>query len=431
MNIVFIGPTGAGKSVQAQRIAEQFDLIHIVSGDLIRENMAIQTESGTLVKKYMDQGELVPDEVMETLVTERLQQIDGQRGFILDGYPRTRHQARTLQDTLNQLGRSPNVIIYLKVSDEEIIRRSEENAERTQARLKVFHRQAAPIIDYYRTSGKLVVIDGEGTIEQVHQALMETLEAVNRYETPIASREETDQIQALKSVSPLLSPEQATVGSLDLGLLGAPGSGKGTQAERLCQHLNLVHVATGNLFREHLKNQTELGKLAKTYMDRGELVPDDVTEAMVRERLSRPDTQHGFILDGFPRTLSQAEALTEIMTDMGRRLDAILYLKVSDDEIIKRLSGRMICRECQTPFHKIHHPFKTCPYNRCQGEYLYQRDDDKPETVQARLKTFHGQTAPLINYYTKAGLLTKIDGEAEASEITARMLVAIEALIVH
>jgi adenylate kinase len=215
---------------------------------------------------------------------------------------------------------------------------------------------------------------------------------------------------------------------MNIVLLGGPGSGKGTQADRLCEQLNVPHIATGDLFRENLKMETELGKLAKGYMDCGELVPDDVTVAMVRERFSRPDAQAGFVLDGFPRTLAQAEALTNLLTKMGRQLDGVFYIKVSDEEIVRRLSGRIICKECQTPFHKIFNPFQRCPYNKCEGEYLYQRDDDKPETVRARLETYHTQTAPLIDYYDQAGLLIEIDGEGEVLEITKRTLAAVQRL---
>jgi adenylate kinase len=466
MNIIFIGPSGAGKGTQAEKVAAKFNLVHIASGDLFRENLEAQTELGLQAQKYMDQGELVPDEVTEAIITERLEALDSQPGFILDGYPRTKYQAQALHETLTRLERKPDVVIYLKVSDKEIIRRipgrltckkcqkpyhkihnppqkpftcdrcggelyrrNDDTVERAQARLKVFHRQTAPVIDYYEARGKLAIINGERTIEEVYQDMVAAIEAAARHEVRQATQEETTQIKLLKRITPALSQAQIKHRSLDIGLLGGPGSGKGTQAEQLCRHLSLVHIATGNLFRENLKNETELGKLAKTYMDRGELVPDDVTEAMVRERLSRPDAQQGFILDGFPRNLSQAEALTEMLTDMGRRLDAMLYIQVPDEVILQRLSGRMICRECQIPFHKIHKPFKTCPYDKCQGEYLYQRDDDNPETIRTRLETYHGQTAPLIDYYTKAGILIKIDGEGDVAEITTRMLVAVENIV--
>lgn len=150
---------------------------------------------------------------------------------------------------------------------------------------------------------------------------------------------------------------------------------------------------------------------------------------MVEKRLSQADTERGFILDGFPRTLPQAEALTEILANLGRQLQAVLYLKVSDAEIIKRLSGRVICRECQTPFHQIFNPFKECPNHKCEGEYLYQRDDDKPETIRARLDTFHRQTAPLINYYMENGVLVEIDGEGEVTDVNERMLSAARNLV--
>ena len=193
-------------------------------------------------------------------------------------------------------------------------------------------------------------------------------------------------------------------------------------------NLSYPHIATGDLFRENLKKETDLGKLAKSYMDRGELVPDDVTEGMVSERLARPDTEAGFIMDGFPRTLGQAEALTDILNDMQRRIDAVLYIKVSDEEIINRLSGRFICRNCQTPFHvKFKPPSQEGVCDACGGE-LYQRDDDNPETIGARLKTFHGQTAPLIDYYSKAGLLIEIKGEGDVSDVTKRTMASVAAL---
>ena len=459
MNIVFIGPSGAGKGTQAEKIAAKFNLIHLSSGDLFRDNLKRQTELGLLAKKYMEVGELVPDEVTEAMIKDRLHQTDTEKGFLVDGFPRTKYQAKAVDEILRGLGRSLDAIIYLKTSDEEITinripgrltcrdcqqpyheihcppkepfvcdtcggdlyRRNDDTPERTTARLKVFHRQTAPVVDYYQESGKLIIIDGDGSVNQVYGAIVDALEAVGRQEARTATREETQQIQALKDVTEALSSEQASR-SLDIVLLGAPGSGKGTQAERICKELDLLHVATGDLFRENLKNETELGRLAKTYMNRGELVPDDVTEAMVRERLSRPDAQSGFVLDGFPRTLPQAEALTEIMTEMGRRINGVLYIKVSDEEIVNRLSGRIICKECQTPFHKIFNPFKSCPFNKCEGEYLYQRDDDNPETVRARLKTFYGQTAPLIEYYRTAGLLIEIEGEGDVSEVTAKVL---------
>ena len=216
---------------------------------------------------------------------------------------------------------------------------------------------------------------------------------------------------------------------MNIVLLGVPGSGKGTQALRVGQQLDVPTIATGDLFRKNVDEETELGLMVKKYLDQGGLVPDDVTSAMVQERLAQPDTQTGFILDGFPRTLTQAESLTEMMADMNRQIDIGLYIDVADDKIVERLSGRLVCRECQTPFHKIYNPFKTCPFDKCeQGEYLYQRDDDNPETVRTRLKTFHSQTKPLIEYFRQAGILVEIDGVGEVSEVFERAIAAIKAV---
>jgi adenylate kinase len=186
---------------------------------------------------------------------------------------------------------------------------------------------------------------------------------------------------------------------MDLVLLGAPGSGKGTQAEHLRRELALTHVASGDLFRHHLQEKTALGVQAGEYMARAALVPDPITIAMLRERICRPDAAKGVLLDGFPRTMEQAIALNEMMAGLGRAIDAVLYVGVPDEELVDRLSGRLVCRECQAPFHRTANPFKTCPYGKCRGEHLYQRPDDAPATVRARLVTFHRQTAPVIDYY--------------------------------
>lgn len=208
---------------------------------------------------------------------------------------------------------------------------------------------------------------------------------------------------------------------MNIVLLGAPGSGKGTQAKRLQELLGLPHVASGDLFRDNLQRNTELGQLARTYMERGDLVPDDVTIRMLRKRLERPDVAQGVILDGFPRTQAQAEALDQMLAELERALDCVVYLSVPDEELVNRLSNRLICKECQRSFHRIFNPFHSCPEGRCHGEYLYQREDDKPETVRARLATFHDQTRRLIDYYEKRKLLVRVSGTGSMDEVTDRI----------
>jgi adenylate kinase len=204
---------------------------------------------------------------------------------------------------------------------------------------------------------------------------------------------------------------------MDLVLLGAPGSGKGTQAAFLEAELGVKHIASGDLFRENLRNRTALGLRADEYMRQGALVPDEITIAMLRERLQRSDAQAGVLLDGFPRTMEQAIALSEMLETLKRQIDGVLYVEVADEDLVERLSGRMICRECQTPFHRTANAFRSCPRRMCSGEHLYQRTDDAPETVRARLKTFHHQSEPVIDYYRLLNLLATVPGSGTLEEV--------------
>ena len=208
-------------------------------------------------------------------------------------------------------------------------------------------------------------------------------------------------------------------------MLGPPGAGKGTQAEILAQKLGLVHVSSGDLFRENLSNQTELGKLAQTYMSKGELVPDDVTIAMVKERLSRPDCAKGAVLDGFPRTPAQAEALNKILAEMNAKVDLVPLISVPNDVLVERLSGRWMSKSGRV-YHALYNPPKVKWVDDIDGTPLYQREDDKPETVQRRIDVYYEQTAPLIDYYRQAGLLVEIDGTQEIEKVTEDILKAIK-----
>lgn len=208
-------------------------------------------------------------------------------------------------------------------------------------------------------------------------------------------------------------------------LLGAPGAGKGTQAVMLCEKLNLVQVASGDLFRKALSEETELGLKAKEYMDKGQLVPDEITIQMVMERLAAPDCRNGAILDGFPRNLSQAEALDKELEKQSKMIDKVVYIKVAEEELMKRLGGRWICRNCQTPYHEVDNPPKAAGIcDRCGGE-LYQRDDDNEETIKKRLKVYFAETSPLIDYYSQAGKLLEINGEGSAAEVNLRIVAAL------
>ncbi|MBJ7286242.1 MAG: adenylate kinase [Candidatus Nanopelagicus sp.] len=201
-------------------------------------------------------------------------------------------------------------------------------------------------------------------------------------------------------------------------LVGPPGAGKGTQAVQLAKHYKIPHISTGDIFRANLKNGTELGKQAQSFMDRGELVPDSVTNEMVRERLGNSDVGNGFLLDGFPRNTNQAEVLDGILKAKNMPLDAALELKIDHAEIIKRLSGRRTCRGCGASSHiEFEKPKVAGVCDKCQGE-LYQREDDKEEVVSRRLEIYSEQTEPIISFYKSAGLLKNISALGEVSEIT-------------
>jgi len=205
-------------------------------------------------------------------------------------------------------------------------------------------------------------------------------------------------------------------------ILGAPGAGKGTQADIICQEMNLPHIASGDLFRQALEERTKLGLLAKSYMEQGKLVPDEITIKMILERISSPDCAAGCLFDGFPRTLEQAKALHKALDKQGESIDKAIYIEVHDEELVKRLSGRWICRSCQTPYHLIASPPKVqgkC--DKCGGD-LYQRPDDKAETVRERLKVFHDLTIPMLDYYSKQNKLIKVNGNLGIQEVAKEIL---------
>ena len=209
-------------------------------------------------------------------------------------------------------------------------------------------------------------------------------------------------------------------------LLGAPGAGKGTQADVLCAEYQLPHIASGDLFRDNLKRATPLGQLAKTYMDKGELVPDDVTIKMIRERLQAPDAKGGALLDGFPRTVAQAEALDGLLAEFGGKVTVVLYIKVAEKSLLERLSGRWICRGAQQhAYHLLFNPPKVAGKCDVDGTALYQRDDDTAAVQARRIKVFLEQTAPLIAFYGQRGQLVDVNGELAIGPVTDALRAAV------
>ncbi len=213
---------------------------------------------------------------------------------------------------------------------------------------------------------------------------------------------------------------------MNIILLGPPGSGKGTQAKEIIEKHRIPQISTGDLLREAVKNQTELGKQAKEYMDAGKLVPDEVVVGMVKERLQKDDCKNGFILDGFPRTVPQAESLDQTLSEVGKKIDKVVSIEVPDSEVVERLSGRRTCENCGTMYHVSFNPPKqegVC--DKCGGK-LYQRDDDNENTIKNRLQVYHDQTAPLKDYYSPKGIVKEIEGVGDISKIKEAVLKALE-----
>ena len=211
-------------------------------------------------------------------------------------------------------------------------------------------------------------------------------------------------------------------GKLHIVILGAPGAGKGTQADIVRQNRGLPHIASGNLFRQSVDNNTELGLLAKSYMEKGTLVPDGIVIKMISQRISEVDCNTGWILEGFPRTVQQAVALDQMLTEQGKAVDKTIYVEVPEEELVKRLSGRWICKKCQTPYHQVTFPPVVAgKCDKCGGE-LYQRLDDNEQTVRNRLKVFKEMTIPILGYYKKQNKLVKVNGNQGIEKVTEEIL---------
>lgn len=416
-----------------------------------------------MAKKYMNRGELVPDEVVEAMMEEKLRRVPPASGILLDGFPRTAEQIKFLQTLFKEIGRSLDAVILFNVSDEEIKNRlsgrlicrdclapfhktlapfttcphdkckgehlaprSDDTRELIQIRLRVFHRAIEPVLQFYQQANRLLLFDAEGSMKAVAEKLSAAFVAVREKRARFASEHDLTKRQKPPPFVPTLIPTKtAKPPSLDLVVMGAPGSGKGTQAAAVAGHFRIRHISSGELFREHLKCQTELGKLARSYMDRGELLPDEVTDAMVATRLAQADTVNGFILDGYPRTRPQALALNDVLVELRRKLQRVVYIRVPDEIITQRLSGRLICKQCQSPYHlQFKPPAQTGLCDLCGGPLL-QRDDDNPETVRARLKVYHTQTEPLIEYYRAENLLSEIDGTSDVNRVRQEAVKAV------
>ena len=215
---------------------------------------------------------------------------------------------------------------------------------------------------------------------------------------------------------------------MNIILMGLPGAGKGTQASEIVKKFPIPHISTGDMFRKAIKDETDLGKEAKSYMDRGELVPDEVTVGIVKDRISEDDAKKGFLLDGFPRTIEQAEALSNIMKELDREIDAVINIEVPEEELMNRLTGRRICEKCGTTYHLAYNPPKVDGICDLDGGKLYQREDDNPETVANRLNVNVKQSKPILEFYDNKNVLKNIDGSRDIKVVTNDVIDILEDL---
>eukprot|EP00930_Biecheleria_cincta_P037428 TRINITY_DN2568_c0_g1_i1.p1 TRINITY_DN2568_c0_g1~~TRINITY_DN2568_c0_g1_i1.p1 ORF type:complete len:514 (+),score=104.39 TRINITY_DN2568_c0_g1_i1:51-1544(+) len=417
MKLILFGAPGSGKGTQCEMLKKELGLKHISTGDVLRDHVKRGTELGKMAKECMDAGKLVPDQVMLDLIAEETK--DACNGWMIDGMPRTPVQAEAMM----KMGLVPQIFVTLEVPDEvleeritlrrldpetgtiyhlkfkpppedpamqaRLIQRSDDTAEKLKTRLQMYHSNLNSVKDVYRNRGTLAELDGaSGGIEGVSARVL---------------------CSVLKSRLP---PKSST--PLRLVLFGAPGSGKGTQCEMLRDELGLKHISTGDVLRDHVKRGTELGKMAKEYMDAGKLVPDQVMLDLIAEETK--DANNGWMIDGMPRTPVQAES----MMQMGLVPDIFITLEVPDEVLEERITLRRLDPETGTIYHL---KFKPPPEDETIKARLTQRSDDTAEKLKTRLQGYHSNLNSVKAIYKKHQTLAEIDGATGGiSGVSVRLL---------
>ncbi len=431
MNVALLGPTCAGKTTQSALLTDAFELVHVSPGLLLREHRSRKTALGILSRRYIEKGEPVPDEVVSAIIEEAVCHTPASQGLLFDGFPMSQYQAEYLDDLLSQYGRKLDAVIYLPIPPATVFERAakripardDDKPEILGHRLKVFERNTGPVLKRYAEAGCLAVLRAKAPVDRVYQELAPLVSEIAEGRMPVLAKRDGRMLANLW-MEPVVPQVGAAKPALNLIILGGPSSGKGTHASFLGQTLGIPHISTGDLFRANISQQTPLGKIAQSYINRGQLVPDDITEGMVRERLSAADADHGFLLDGFPRTMPQVHALDEILAESSRKVDGVIYLNVPDEEIVCRSSGRRICPTCKASYHIAYKKPQKEGICDKDGTALIQRDDDTADTIRARLKAFHAQTAPLVDHFTKRNLLVEVSGVGSVDQTRQSMLSA-------
>jgi len=381
LNIALFGPPGAGKGTQSKRLIEKYNLAYISTGDILRKEIAEGTELGMKAKDIIERGGLVDDEIIVQIIESNITKNNDVNGFLFDGFPRTTVQAYILEGLLFKLNTKLSCMLSLEVPKDELKRRmleraktsgrADDNEEVINNRLREYEEKTVPVKDFYKEKGIYYDIDGTGTVDEVFDLLCEAVD---------------DTIRKSK---------------LNVVLIGAPGSGKGVQGKQIAEKFNLAYISTGSLLREEIEKNTEMGKSAKTYMEKGDIVPDEIAIKLIRREIEKNPKANGFIFKGFPRTLVQAYILDGILRKMGTSVSTIIDLNIPTLESIKRLSAR--------------------------GKTFNRRSyDTDTEIIIHRLEMHEKTFKPVEKYYNKNNNIIKVDGVGTQEEVFERLSKVIE-----
>ncbi len=372
LNIALFGPPGAGKGTQSKKLLEKYNLTYISTGDMLRSEIAEGSDLGMKAKSIIEQGGLVDDELIIQLIEKKIKTNPNSRGILFDGFPRTTVQAYVLEGLMLKLNTSLNCMISLEVPEKELVNRlllratvsgrSDDNLEVIKNRLKEYENKTKPVADFYAKKHKYYPLNGVGEIDEIFKKIVNIVEQT-------------------KSVS-----------QTNIVLLGKPGAGKGTQGNLLAEEFGLVYISTGKMMRQEIKDGTEIGRLAKPYMDKGEIVPDEIPIQLIERKINENPNANGFIFKGFPRTLIQAYIHDGLLQRVNMSVSAMIDMKIPTLEAIKRLSARS-------------HTEKARPY------------DGSAELIVNRLEQYRDKTNPVIDYYRNQGKYFSVRAEGNKKEV--------------
>ena len=372
LNIALFGPPGAGKGTQSMLLLEKYNLTYISTGDILRAEIKAKSELGIEAKKLIDKGELVPDELIIQIIEKRIIENADSNGFLFDGFPRTMVQAYILEALLLKINATLNCMLCLDVPEDELMRRllergkisgrSDDNEEVIKSRLVEYNTKTFPVIDFYKARDQYIPIEGTGSVEEVYELLTDAID------------------------------ETLTTVWLNIVLLGAPGAGKGTQGRLLAEKHNLYYISTGAKLRREVKMGTEIGKKAKIFLDKGELVPDEIIIQLIESEIQKHANVRGFVFKGFPRTMLQAYILDGLLRRLNSSVSIALEVKAPTLELFKRLHSR----------------------GKTEKARSY---DMSTELIIGRLEEYEQKTARVVEYYKKQGKYKAIEGLGSTDEI--------------